>query len=163
MTTYVVDRRGHTLTADGPLLLCYDGSDHAAYAIERAGALFAGQPALVVTVWQRPSHGSSPVVERPREHGDVHRGASRRGGPPRQRGRPDRRRAGLSAEPAPVEATGPVWTTILEIADRHDAATIVMGSEVLAMRQALGSVSGEVVHHAARPALVIPPRLPAAT
>ena len=60
VTTYAVDRRGHTLTADGPLLLCYDGSDHAAYAIERAGSLFAGRHALVVTVWQRPSHGALP-------------------------------------------------------------------------------------------------------
>ena len=55
MTTYAVDRRGHTSTADGPLLLCYDGSGEATHAIERAGALFAGRRALVVTVWQPPS------------------------------------------------------------------------------------------------------------
>ena len=68
-------------------------------------------------------------------------------------------RAGLSAEPTAVEATGPVWTTILELADRHDAATIVMGSGGPGESRAkvLGSVSGAVVHHAARPALVIPP------
>ena len=39
--------------------------------------------------------------------------------------------AGLDAEPVAVEATGPVWKTIVEIADRHDAATIVMGSRGL--------------------------------
>ena len=66
--------------------------------------------------------------------------------------------AGLRAESAAVEATGAVWTTILEIADRHDAATIVMGSRGLTgMRSLLlGSVSSAVVHHAARPALVVP-------
>ena len=39
--------------------------------------------------------------------------------------------AGLQAEPLAVKATGPVWKTIVEIADRHDAATIVMGSRGL--------------------------------
>ena len=65
--------------------------------------------------------------------------------------------AGLKAEALAVEADGPVWLTILEIADRHDAATIVMGSRGLTgMRSMLlGSVSSAVVHHAARPTLVI--------
>jgi Universal stress protein family len=39
--------------------------------------------------------------------------------------------AGLKAEPVTVEATGPVWKTIVEIAGQHDAATIVMGSRGL--------------------------------
>ena len=65
--------------------------------------------------------------------------------------------AGLRAEPIAVEATGPVWKTILEIADRHDAATIVMGSRGLTGLRSmlLGSVSSAVVHHADRPTLVI--------
>src|SRR3954453_1083024 len=37
----------------GPLLVCYDGSDDAKYAIETAAALFPGGHALVVSVWQR--------------------------------------------------------------------------------------------------------------
>jgi nucleotide-binding universal stress UspA family protein len=41
------------------------------------------------------------------------------------------RDAGLKAEPITVEATGSVWKTIVEIADQHDAATIVMGSRGL--------------------------------
>src|SRR5204863_1337877 len=58
VTTYTVDPRGHTSTAPGPLLLCYDGSEAAARAIERAGSLFAGREALVVTVWHPTSLGS---------------------------------------------------------------------------------------------------------
>jgi nucleotide-binding universal stress UspA family protein len=50
-----------------------------------------------------------------------------------------------------------VWKTIVEIADRHDAATIVMGSRGLTglrpMR--LGSVSSAIVRHADRPTLII--------
>jgi osmotically inducible protein OsmC len=65
--------------------------------------------------------------------------------------------AGLRAEPLAVEATGPVWKTIVDIADRNDAATIVMGSRGLAGLRSmlLGSVSSAIVHHADRPTLVI--------
>src|SRR3954451_20531709 len=39
--------------AVGPLLVCYDGSDDAKYAIETAATLFPGSRALVVSIWQR--------------------------------------------------------------------------------------------------------------
>src|SRR5215218_983444 len=52
LTTYAVDLAGHTSSADGPLILCYDGSIDARNAIRRAGGLFAGRRALVVTVWE---------------------------------------------------------------------------------------------------------------
>jgi hypothetical protein len=45
-----------TTGTDGPLLLCYDGSEDARHAIERAGALLGGRQALVLTVWQ-PTRG----------------------------------------------------------------------------------------------------------
>ena len=157
VTTYAVDRHGHTSTADGPLLLCYDGSDHAAHAIERAGALFAGKPALVVTVWQPTSHSILPWSnDRASRETSIE---AERGSRLAKEGARIAEAAGLSAKAAAVEATGPVWTTILEIADRHDAATIVMGCRAPGGLRAkvLGSVSGAVADHAARPALVIPP------
>ena len=58
MTTYTVDARGHTSPADGPLLLRFDGSERAARAIKRAGALFARRDALVLTVWEPTALGS---------------------------------------------------------------------------------------------------------
>ena len=50
-----------------------------------------------------------------------------------------------------------MWKTIVEIADRHDAATIVMGSRGLTglRPMLLGSVSSAVVHRADRPTLII--------
>ena len=45
-----------TTGADGPLLLCYDGSEDAKHAIELAAGLLGGAYALVLTVWQ-PTHG----------------------------------------------------------------------------------------------------------
>jgi nucleotide-binding universal stress UspA family protein len=155
VTTYAVDRRGHTSTAGGPLLLCYDGSDHAAHAIERAGALFAGRHAVVVTVWQPPSHLRS--LARLGAAVEADRAAADRAGRLADTGVRIASDSGLQAKPAIVETTGPVWSAILEIADRHDAATIVMGSRARAgIRAALaGSVSSAVVHHAVRPALVV--------
>jgi nucleotide-binding universal stress UspA family protein len=60
--------------------------------------------------------------------------------------------------PVAVEADGPVWTTILEIADRYDAATIVMGSRGLTGVRSmalLGSISSAVVHHTDRPTMIV--------
>jgi len=50
-----------------------------------------------------------------------------------------------------------VWKTIVDIADRDDAATIVMGSRGLTGLRArmLGSVSSDVVNHADRPMLIV--------
>jgi nucleotide-binding universal stress UspA family protein len=63
----------------------------------------------------------------------------------------------LEAEPAAVQATGPVWKTILDVAGGRGAAMIVMGSRGLTgvRSMLLGSVSGAVVNHADRPTLVI--------
>ena len=49
-----------------------------------------------------------------------------------------------------------MWSKILDIAARHDASTIVMGSRGLTgLRSALlASVSNAVVHHTDRPTLI---------
>jgi predicted dinucleotide-binding enzyme len=62
------------------------------------------------------------------------------------------------AEPLAVEATGAVWTSVLEAADRHDATAIVMGAAGVggARPVVLGGVSSAVTHRAGRPTLVIP-------
>src|SRR4051794_27661097 len=52
VTTFAVDPAGHTRTADGPLLLCYEGSEDAQHAIKHAGRVLGGHDGLVVTVWQ---------------------------------------------------------------------------------------------------------------
>jgi nucleotide-binding universal stress UspA family protein len=162
VTTYAVDPQGRASSADGPLLLCFDGSDDAKHAIERAGALFAGRHALVVTVWQPIADlgdfawsgavaGQVNVVE-------PNRAAGEDGGRVADEGVRVALQAGLMAEPCAVEATGSVWSTILEIADRHDVAAIVLGSRGLTgvRSMLLGSVSSAVVQHADRPTLVIP-------
>jgi nucleotide-binding universal stress UspA family protein len=161
VTTFAVDLAGHTPTADGPVVLCYDGSDDAKHAIERAGHLLGGRDALVVTVWQgAPALGSlafAGATDSMFDFVEVNRAAAERGGRVADEGVRIAEQAGLHAGPVAVEATGPVWKTIVDIADRHDAATIVMGSRGLTGLRSmlLGSVSSAIVHHADRPTLVI--------
>jgi len=162
VTTYEVDLQGHTPVADGPLLLCYDGSAGARDAIQHAAGLFPGRRALVLTAWEPVAVPGSlgmggeaaPMVD----FAELDRAAAERGGDRADEGVRIARSVGLQAEALPVKATGPIWKTILEIADGHDAATIVMGSRGLAGLRAmfLGSVSGAVVHHADRPTLIVP-------
>jgi nucleotide-binding universal stress UspA family protein len=161
VTTFAVDLAGHTPIADGPLLLCYDGSEDAKHAIEHAGRLLGGRDALVVTVWQpTPALGSfafAGATDSMFDFVEVNRAAADLGGRVAGDGVRIAQQAGLHAEPVAVESTGPVWKTIVEIADRYDAATIVMGSRGLTGLQSmlLGSVSSAIVHHADRPTLVI--------
>jgi nucleotide-binding universal stress UspA family protein len=163
VTTYAVDLQGHTSTADGPLLLCYDGSDDAKHAIQRAGELFHDRHALVVTVRQPTLPGSVSLLGATAGMVNIveaERARVESGGRVANEGARIAQNAGLDAEPVGVETTRPVWETIVEFADRHDVATIVMGSRGLSGLRAmlLGSVSSAVVHHANRPTMII--RLP---
>ncbi len=168
VSTYAVDIQGHTSTADGPMLLCYDGSDDAAHAIQRAGELFAGRSALVVSVWQRPaglgSFAWSGETASTVDYAELDRAAAADADRVAAEGVRIAHEAGLKAEPVAVGAAGPVWQTIVDIADRRDSATIVMGSRGLTGLRSmlLGSVSSAVVHHAQRPTLVVPPPVAAA-
>jgi nucleotide-binding universal stress UspA family protein len=161
VTTFAVDSRGHASSADGPLLLCYDGSQDAKRAIERAGALFAGRRALVVTVWQPiadlDGFAWTGAIASQVDVVELNRVAAQEGGRVADEGVRLALRAGLKAEPLAVEATDSVWRAIVEIAGRHDAAAIVMGSRGLTGVRSilLGSVSSAVMHHADRPTLVI--------
>jgi len=116
VTTFAVDPAGHTRTADGPLLLCYDGSEDAKHAIEHAGRLLGGRDALVVTVWQpTPALGSSAsagATDGKFDFVDVDRAAAGLGERVACDGVRIAQHAGLHAKPVAVEATGPVWKTI---------------------------------------------------
>jgi nucleotide-binding universal stress UspA family protein len=162
VTAYGVDDRGRTASAAGPLLLCYDGSADAVHAIEHAGAMFPGKRAVVAMVWERFASfdagawldeiGSSTVDDHYLDRRQAEQAARVAADGVRVA-----QRAGLEAEPLAVEATGPVWQAILELADEHDAATIVMGSRGLTgLRSVLhGSVSSAVADRAERPTLII--------
>jgi hypothetical protein len=119
----------HTSTGpDGPLLLCFDGSEDAKLAIQSAGALLASKPALVVTVWQPTAAlGSfvwSGVTASMVDFVELDRAGAEDGGRVANAGVRIAHQAGLEAEPVAIKAAGPIWKTIVELADHHDAAAI---------------------------------------
>ena len=150
-----------TTDRDRPMLICYDGSEDAKHAIERAATLVGrGRQAVVVTVWQLIADTGSMVwsdVANMSDFVELDRAASAGGNRLADEGARIARAAGIEAEPIAVKATGPVWRTIVEVADDNDAAVIVIGSRGhTGIRSLLlGSVSNAVVHHAHQPTLVI--------
>jgi nucleotide-binding universal stress UspA family protein len=161
LTTFAVDPRGHTPGAGGPLLLCYDGSEDARRAIEVAGALFAGRRAVALTAW-RPAAALRNLswwaaTARAAGLSEPDRVSAEAGGRVAEEGARLALEVGLKAEPLAVAASGPIPMTIREIAYRHSAELIVMGSRGLSGLRSmlLGSVSSAVAHHADRPTLII--------
>jgi nucleotide-binding universal stress UspA family protein len=143
------------------LLVCYDGSDDAKYAIETAATLFRGGHALVISAWQRLA-GLDSIAWAGEPAGmvnsaDLDRAAAEHASRLAEEGVCIAHEAGLDAEPVPIEANGPIWKTIVEAAAAHNASAIVVGSRGLTGLRAmlLGSVSSAVAHHAGRPTLVI--------
>ncbi len=146
---------------DGPLLLCYDGSDDAKRAIARAGELFGPRSAVVLSVWQPAvalaTYGWAGIGAIA-DMADVDATTGNATRDLAAEGAELANAAGLNAEPEAVEAAGSVWQAILGCADSRGAVAIVMGSRGLTGIKSilLGSVSSNVVHHARRPTLVVP-------
>ena len=147
--------------ADTPLLLCYDGSEPAKHAIQRAAELLRARHAVVLTVWQPTavlgSFAWAGATESMLNYVELDRAAAELGGRIVSEGAHVAQEAGIEAETLAVEATGAVWKTILAVAESHDVSTIVIGSRGLTGLRSmlLGSVSTAVVHHVDRPTLVI--------
>ena len=163
---------------DAPALLCYDGSDGARHAIERAGVLLGGGSAIVLTVWE--SLGSAVLRYGPGGFGSVAKevreiseevveeidaGTAEQATATASEGQEVAAAAGFEAEPLARRALAraaernevTVWNAIVDIADERDAAVVVLGTRGRSgIRSALlGSVSYGVVHHSSRPVLVV--------
>jgi nucleotide-binding universal stress UspA family protein len=148
--------------SDGPILLCYDGSEDSRRAIEEAGRVLGSGPATVVTVWQRVTYAINAygaTMAAPPDTTEVDRGFEEGAGRTAEEGAELARTAGFDAQAATVESAGPLWDAVLRYADEHDAATIVLGSRGLSGLKSvvLGSVSHGVAQHAHRPVLIVPP------
>lgn len=145
---------------DGPVLLAFDGSDNARRAIAAAGRLFAPRRALVLHVWESwvaeaPAlAGASASVHGMAAELDDISGEQSEGHA--AEGVRLAKRAGFDAEALSERASGSIWRSVLEAAERHDCAAIVVGSRGLTgISTVLGSVSNGVVHHSRRPVLVV--------
>jgi nucleotide-binding universal stress UspA family protein len=142
------------------VLIAYDGSPDARAAVEVAGRILAGRPALVITVWEpmlvrtrRFPLGAITVAENTEEARVQAERVAEEG-------------AELAAAAGFAEVTSravadteSIWRTIIEVADELDVTLVVMGSRGLAGLRSvlLGSVSNHVLHHIHRPILIVPP------
>lgn len=153
------------MTATGPVLLCFDGSDGATTAIAAAGELLAPRDAVVVTVcepvavWEPYDPGallSAGVATLGADALGLDEIANQLAQDKLERGVELAQRAGFHAR-GQIER-GKTWHAICEAAAELDASTIVLGARGLSRVESmlLGSVSAAVLVHARRPVLVIP-------
>ncbi len=146
----------------GPVLLCDDGSPDAAAAVTAAAALLSGRQAIALHVWLPPSaaigalSGFQIVAIPPEWNDQMSQDADELARQAADRAT----QAGFEARPLAVEAVGPTWEVIIELAREYNAAVIVLGARGLSgiKHALLGSVSEKVVRHADRPVLVLHPR-----
>ena len=149
---------------EGPVVIGYDGSEPARHAVEEAGRLLSGRPALVVSAWTS-AYDVAPTAALGAPAGiggdaadqldeEIERGARARS----EEGAEVARAAGLDPEARAERTEGNVWTTLLRVAGDIDAAAVAVGSRGRsALASALlGSVSRGVVTHATGPVLVVP-------
>jgi nucleotide-binding universal stress UspA family protein len=144
------------LTASGPVVFAYDGSDLAKLAIEEAGRLLgAGGDALVLTVWQPFDVGFVPAAALQfdaAQTADVRKAAEQTAA----EGAALAQGAGFRARSAALEHA-PTWKGIAEVADQHDARLIVLGSHGRSgfAGALVGSVAAAVAAHSRRSVLIV--------
>ncbi|MFN8162138.1 MAG: universal stress protein [Solirubrobacterales bacterium] len=141
----------------GLVLFAYDGSDFARRAIEEAGRqLRTGRAALVlsvVTPLESIPFWGGPFSTIPAEVAEDIFGSATEVA---EEGAALARGAGFEAEAA-VERGYPVWSEIVEAAERHRAGLVVLGSHGRTgfRHVLLGSVASAVVEHSKRPVLIV--------
>ena len=154
----------------GPVLIAFDGSPAAEHALKEAAALLGKRPALVVCVWNEgvgfetlelpaATIGMPPAPIDINTALEIDEEVKEQAQRMAQHGAELARQAGMDAEGLAVADEVQVTSaeTIVEVAEKRDAAAIVMGghgrgrlSEAL-----LGSTTRDVIHRAECPVVVI--------
>jgi nucleotide-binding universal stress UspA family protein len=151
----------------GPVLIAYDGSDHATVAVEAAGHLLKVRETLLQTVWTSYAAvapagvAGAPVGVITQAAQEIDRSARETAQRTARQGARLAAVQGLEVRSEAVQADGNSWRALINSAHDHRAACVVVGSRGLSTVEAtlLGSVSRALVHHAPAPVLVVrPPR-----
>jgi nucleotide-binding universal stress UspA family protein len=144
-----------------PILVCYDGSPGARRAVDAAGRLFPGRPAIVLYVW--PGVAAERVrttsVAGVREEliEEVRVAARREAAAVAEEGRGLARHAGLEANPLIVESGNRAADAIVRAATKESVAAVVVGrpSRTRLGSMLPGSVSRSVVDNCPVPVVVV--------
>jgi nucleotide-binding universal stress UspA family protein len=149
------------MTANGPLLIAYDGSPTARTTIDTAAHLHPGATAVVLYARQPLESLAAhleghPALEDLRGVDQASLDASERLA---AEGAELARKAGLTAEPRVASTMATAAEAIIDAAQEMQARLVVIGSRGRrGLRAALlGSTSTTVLHHTGRPVLVVPP------
>ena len=140
----------------GLVVFAYDGSDLAKAAIEEAGReLGAGRDALTLTVWQPFNVGFLPPEDAPvnaAQTEEVKRAAAETAA----EGAALAEQAGFRAQSMEIKAA-PTWKGLVDVADKHDASLIVLGSHGRTGLSGvlLGSVAEAVAAHSPHSVLIV--------
>ncbi len=141
------------------ILFAYDGSDFAREAIREAGRMLAPCTAYVLTVWEPvEAIAMGPVgvagAEIEKTDDELARGARETA----EEGAELARAAEFEVTTIDEARRQSVWSTIIEVADDHDAGLIVLGSHGrTGISYVLkGSVATAVSQHAKRPVMIVP-------
>ena len=154
----------------GPVLIAFDGSPAAEHALKEAAAFLGKRPALVVSVWKEgvgfetlelpgATVGMPPAPIDVSTALEIEQEVKEQAQRLAQHGAELARQAGMDAEGLAVadEVQVTIAETIVDVAEKRDAAAIVMGahgrgrlSEAL-----LGSTTRDVIHRAECPVVVV--------
>jgi nucleotide-binding universal stress UspA family protein len=150
--------------ADGPLLICYEGSDGSKSALAAALDLFADADRdLVVACYWQPfgfpdRRLATALLELVQDVDDINEREERLARELAEEGATLAREAGRSARAEAIRIDGPIDEAILTHADALDASAIVLGSRSRTGVRSLilGDVANEVAQRATRPVVLAP-------
>jgi nucleotide-binding universal stress UspA family protein len=151
-----------------PVVVGFDGSDESEAAVREAAALFRDRTLVVVSVWEprlglaltrAPDDlsGVSSTSPSPETMAMMNRVQRDRATDTATAGAELARALGATVDPHPVPDKVNIAETIAGVAERRDAAAIVVGSRGLGRIRStlLGSTSQGLLHHTKRPVVVV--------
>jgi nucleotide-binding universal stress UspA family protein len=147
---------------NGPILVCYDGSEGALSALQLAASVLAPRAALVACYWQPFAETSKrlgvEVLELVQYAQSINEREEQLAEELAAEGADHARALGFEAEPQAIKIDGPIDEAILLHAEMLDACVIVLGARKRSPLRSLlvGAVANEVVQRATRPVLVAP-------